>query len=103
MNCDFYCDVLTAHHSLEDHRMFPVMQRTFPELAPVIERLHAEHEAVATLITETKSAALSLSAEHASVDRARAAITALAGHLMAHLDFEEQSLFPKMHTDWHYG
>lgn len=57
------------------------MLRTFPELGPVIERLHAEHEDVMGLVA------------------------APAEHLRAHLEFEESSLFPyfrRMDTDWHY-
>ncbi|WP_405485145.1 hemerythrin domain-containing protein [Nocardia sp. NBC_00511] len=106
LNCDYYCNVLTAHHSLEDHRMFPVMLRTFPELASAIERLYAEHADVVDLIRETRSATANLTTEPDTVDRARVAVSVLADHLTAHLDFEESTLFPyfrRMDSDWHYG
>ncbi|MFC9998603.1 hemerythrin domain-containing protein [Nocardia sp. NPDC127526] len=106
VNCETYCNILTGHHSLEDHRMFPVMLRRFPELAPAIERLYKEHEAVVGLITATSSAARDLGTGHPAVTRARRTIETLRDHLLAHLAFEEETLFPyfaTMTTDWHLG
>lgn len=106
VNCDYYCNLLTGHHSLEDQRMFPVMVREFPELAPTVARLKTEHDQVHGLVRETRSASLNLTQEHATVERARTAISTLAEHLRAHLAFEEDSLFPyfrRMKTNWHFG
>ncbi|WP_067823454.1 hemerythrin domain-containing protein [Nocardia inohanensis] len=106
VNCDYFCNVLNGHHDLEDHRMFPVMLRRFPELGPAVARLRSEHRQVHQLVTETKSAALNLTEEHRTVERAHAAIKNLAEHLRAHLKFEEDTMFPyfrRMDTDWHLG
>lgn len=106
VNCDFYCNTLTLHHTIEDQRMFPVMTRNFPELAPAVERLQSEHKAVGEIVSEAKRASLQLSTDPTTVERARAAFTELADHMQSHLDFEEATLFPyfrKMDHDWHYG
>ncbi len=106
VNCDFYCNTLTLHHTIEDQRMFPVMTRNFPELAPAVERLQAEHKLVGEIVSEAKRASLALSTESSTVNRAHAAISELADHMQSHLDFEEATLFPyfrRMDRDWHYG
>ncbi|MFM9258194.1 hemerythrin domain-containing protein [Rhodococcus sp. 5A-K4] len=106
VNCDFYCKTLTLHHTIEDQRMFPVMTRNFPELAPAVERLQAEHKLVGEIVSEAKRASLALSTESSTVNRAQTAISELADHMQSHLDFEEATLFPyfrRMDRDWHYG
>jgi hemerythrin-like domain-containing protein len=106
LNCDYYCNALSGHHQLEDHRMFPTMLRKFPELAPAIERLKSEHNAVHVLIGKVQSASLNLTTEHDTAETARALIADLATQLRAHLQFEQDSLFPyfrRMDADWHYG
>ncbi|MFD9665066.1 hemerythrin domain-containing protein [Rhodococcus sp. NPDC059968] len=106
VNCDFYCNHLTLHHTIEDQRMFPTMARRFPELKPVIGELKAQHEAIGELVDEAKAASLHLTADHESVARARTAIGTLATHLRAHLADEETAMFPYFRTmtqDWHLG
>ncbi|MDF2899069.1 MAG: cation-binding protein, partial [Rhodococcus erythropolis] len=83
-----------------------VMTRNFPELAPAVERLQAEHKLVGEIVSEAKRASLALSTESSTVNRAYAAISELADHMQSHLDFEEATLFPyfrRMDRDWHYG
>lgn len=106
VHCERYCNHLTAHHTLEDHRMFPTMQRAFPELAPVVARLKTEHDQVDGMIAEVRTAAAALDETPESAETARAAISTLATHLRDHLDYEEQSLNPyflRMERDWHSG
>lgn len=103
--CVYFCSYLDAHHTLEDARMLPFMQQTFPELADPIKRLHREHEEVKHLIVAIKESARQLKPEdESSVRRVLQQITELSEHLHAHLDFEEETLFPYfllMDRDWH--
>ncbi|MCU1643071.1 MAG: hypothetical protein JWN03_3346 [Nocardia sp.] len=107
VNCDYYCLGVNRHHAIEDDAMLPVMRRRFPEeLGAVVDRLSAEHHAVARLTTTTRRAAINLTADAADIAELRQLLTDLGDHLLAHLDYEEASLFPyflRMDTDWHYG
>lgn len=103
--CQHFCAHLDAHHTLEDAQMLPVMQRRFPELTGQIKRLRREHEEVKTLIVSIRASARRLDpADEQSVHVVLEQITELADHLQAHLDFEEETLFPyflRMDRDWH--
>lgn len=105
VGCQHFCTHLDAHHTLEDARMLPVMQREFPELTGQIRRLRREHEEVKHLIVSIRAGARQLNPddEH-SVAAVLNLITELADHLQAHLDFEEETLVPyflRMDRDWH--
>lgn len=103
--CLHFCAHLDAHHTLEDARMLPVMQRRFPELADKIKRLRREHEEVKHLIVSIRASARLLNpGDEGSVRLVLDQIVQLADHLQAHLDFEEETLFPyflRMDRDWH--
>lgn len=105
--CQFYCAHLDAHHSFEDNAMLPVMKREFPELTGQIKRLRREHEEVKVLIVGIRAAARQIDpGQPPTVHRALELVAELTRHLEAHLDFEEEALFPyflRMETDWHYG
>lgn len=105
--CQHFCAHLDAHHTLEDARMLPVMQRRFPELTGQIKRLRREHEEVKHLIVAIRAGARQLNpGDESSVRLVLDQIVQLADHLQAHLDFEEQTLFPyflRMDRDWHGG
>lgn len=62
-----------------------------PDLAPVLDRLRAEHEAIAVLLAHLQhvlsDGAVDTSTLQAEVDR-------LTGELEQHLDYEEEQLIP---------
>lgn len=104
-HCEYYCDLLTGHHSLEDSRMFPVLLREFPELEPVLRRLGEEHHQVDALIARVRLKAALLDGTPGTAADARAVIGELAQHLRAHLAYEEESLNPylgRLERDWHH-
>ena len=64
--CASYCRIVTGHHTNEDRGIFPHLLRSDPALAPVVTRLHDEHEVIAGLLD--------------GLDRALVALVADAGH-----------------------
>ena len=70
------------------------MEETNPAIAPVVERLRAEHREVSDYLDTVEAAARALTDDD-SLDARRAvadALEALKGHLLAHLDYEERSV-----------
>ena len=57
MNCLYYCRFEHAHHDGESHLLFPAVRASHPELAAVVDRLEADHVAVARLLDEIEAAA----------------------------------------------
>ena len=96
--CLHYCRFVHSHHNLEDSAVFPAIERTSPELAPTLERLMADHRRVAEELDAVEAAAVAL--DDADEARARerlvAALDALAGHLLEHLEVEERALEPAL-------
>ena len=93
-SCLHYCRFVHHHHRLEDRALFPEIRRVNPSLGPVVERLQADHRRVAGLLEGVESAVEELDGEDTPAARTQvaAALEALAGHLLAHLDLEEQSV-----------
>jgi iron-sulfur cluster repair protein YtfE (RIC family) len=91
--CLHHCRFVHGHHSLEDAALFPVLRRANPDLGPVLERLNAEHRRVSDLLDEVESAAGAIEEDRTRVIEA---LDALAEQLLAHLDFEEESLGPTL-------
>ena len=82
------------HHRLEDRALFPELRRVNPSLGPVVDRLQEDHRQVAGLLEGVESAVEELDGEDTPAARTQvaAALEALAGHLLAHLDLEEESV-----------
>ncbi|MET7396768.1 hemerythrin domain-containing protein [Dactylosporangium sp. NPDC005572] len=93
VNCLQYCQFVHHHHSNESALLFPAVRRSAPELAATVDRLEADHRAVAGLLDEVEAAARSLGS---AADRTRlvAALRTLSEHLLEHLTFEEEALAP---------
>jgi iron-sulfur cluster repair protein YtfE (RIC family) len=101
VNCLSYCQLLHSHHWHEDLSLFPEVRRVAPQLSDTVDRLEADHRAVAALLDTITGLAQGLDrAENrpALVD----ALTTLSAHLLQHLEFEEQSLGPLLDSwkDW---
>ncbi|MGP4099642.1 nitroreductase/quinone reductase family protein [Nonomuraea sp. KM90] len=89
VNCLTMCHGLEVHHSREDGFMFPTLEQRYPELAPVMARLRAEHEVVARLLRELQTL---LAAEDVAPEALLGEVERLTRELEAHLDYEEEQL-----------
>lgn len=96
VNCLHYCRFVHSHHGAEDAMLFPALRAANPELAPVVDRLEADHRKVSLLLDDLEEAARSLSAEEESRARVATALNGLADHLIEHLAFEEESVADTM-------
>ena len=79
LHCLAFCASLRVHHQSEDG-VFPRIEAQFPQLAPVIERLRAEHADLARRIAELEE-----QPDPAVLDR-------LARELEEHFALEEREL-----------
>jgi hypothetical protein len=96
VNCLQYCRFVHGHHRLEDIAIFPAIRRSDPGLGSVVDRLQADHRRVSELLDDIEEAAQALTQTGAAAGRRRvtAALRELESHLLAHLDFEEESVGP---------
>ncbi|WP_421740339.1 hemerythrin domain-containing protein [Cellulomonas sp.] len=96
VDCVRFCALVHAHHGGEDRTLFPVVRRDAPHLAPVIDRLEADHRVVSDLLDRIEAAVDRL-ADAGTADASRDvvdALDALSDHLLAHLALEEEVLRP---------
>lgn len=94
ISCLHYCSFVHMHHNAEDAYFFDELEETNPALGPVVERLRADHRAVSDYLDAVEAAARELRDDD-SYEARRAvadALAALEGHLLAHLDYEEQNV-----------
>jgi Hemerythrin HHE cation binding domain len=94
ISCLRYCRFVHSHHHAEDTDFFGELEETNPALGPVVERLRAEHRAVSDHLDAVEAAARALSEDDGPEARRTVAdaLEALAGHLLAHLEYEERSV-----------
>ena len=95
--CETYCRIVTGHHSLEDHSMFPRL-RADPDAAPVIDRLAEEHVVIHGVLEEVDRRLVDLvAAGPGAVGTALEALShqvdQLSDTLLSHLSYEERELF----------
>ena len=97
VNCLHYCRFVHSHHRAEDVLLFPTLRAADASIGPVVDRLEADHRRVSDLLDAVEAAAVRLTAE---ADDAREAVVLaleeLHGHLLDHLDYEEQHGGPVM-------
>jgi hypothetical protein len=94
VSCLRWCRLVHLHHNAEDMEFFDQLEETNPAIGPVVERLRAEHREVSNYLDAVEAAARTLSSND-SLPARRAvahALQALAGHLLAHLEYEEQNV-----------
>jgi alkanesulfonate monooxygenase SsuD/methylene tetrahydromethanopterin reductase-like flavin-dependent oxidoreductase (luciferase family)/hemerythrin-like domain-containing protein len=91
--CETYCRTVTNHHMLEDRSVFPHLRRSDARLAPVIDRLEREHEAIHDLLERVDRALVALvAAEEDGIDRVSEAMDLLTDALLSHFSYEEREL-----------
>ena len=90
--CESYCRIVTGHHSLEDRSVFPHLRRSDPRLAPVLDRLHEEHEVIAGVLDRVDRALVALVTGPDGMAELRAATDLLTDMMHSHLSYEEREL-----------
>ncbi|PSL06878.1 hemerythrin HHE cation binding domain-containing protein [Haloactinopolyspora alba] len=91
--CESYCRVVTMHHTVEDMRMLPALREADPRLAPVVDRLAEEHEAIAGVLERVDAALVSMVGGDADgVTEVRRAVDLLTDTMLSHLSYEEREL-----------
>jgi alkanesulfonate monooxygenase SsuD/methylene tetrahydromethanopterin reductase-like flavin-dependent oxidoreductase (luciferase family) len=90
--CESYCRIVTGHHTLEDRSVFPHLRRADPELGPVLDRLHAEHEVIAGVLDRVDRALVALVSSPDGMTQVRAAVDLLTDTMLSHLAYEERQL-----------
>ncbi|KQX61931.1 LLM class flavin-dependent oxidoreductase [Angustibacter sp. Root456] len=90
--CASYCRIVTGHHSLEDHSVFPHLRSRDPRLAPVIDRLEAEHHVISDVLERVDQALVAMVSAPDGLAQVRAAVDLLTDTLLSHLAYEEREL-----------
>lgn len=85
-HCLTFCAKLTSHHEAEDSGGFPVLAKHYPELAPVLDELKADHRQVSEVLTRLGELAT------LSTDTAIRELDTLAALLETHLVYEEKKV-----------
>jgi hypothetical protein len=94
VSCLRYCSFVHMHHHAEDVEFFDELEQTNPAITPVVDRLRADHRAVSDYLDAVEAAAKALTDDDSN-DARRAvadALDVLKGHLLDHLDYEEQNV-----------
>ena len=90
--CESYCRIVTGHHTLEDRSVFPHLRRAQPDLGPVLDRLHDEHEVIAGVLDRVDQALVALVSRPDGMAEVRAAVDLLTDTMRSHLAYEERQL-----------
>jgi hypothetical protein len=93
--CESYCRVVTVHHTIEDQSMFPYLRQRDPRLAPVIERLQAEHRIIHDVldgVDQALVAFITAGGDAGALTGLRHAADLLSDTLRSHLAYEEREL-----------
>jgi hypothetical protein len=105
----FLLDLLHHHHAGEDKLLWPkLLSRAPADTVPIVDLMQAQHERLATLMTQCRAAAGDWQADAAQADAAPAARDQLAGlrdrlagllielheRLAEHLAYEERDVLP---------
>ncbi len=89
-HCLEFCTALTQHHTGEDRGAFPMLAQRFPALAPLLDRLGAEHVVVARLRDELTTLIDAYEPGRTDPARLRLDLEDLATRLEDHYRYEEQ-------------
>ncbi|MFD6162320.1 hemerythrin domain-containing protein [Nocardia sp. NPDC060256] len=89
-HCLAFCQALTDHHTSEDKTAFPVLAQRFPDLAPVLTELSADHHLIADILTRMTTTLADLSAENLAAVRGE--IAGLSAIMESHFQWEERRI-----------
>nr|WP_297426326.1 hemerythrin domain-containing protein [uncultured Actinotalea sp.] len=90
--CATYCRTVTGHHTLEDQNFLPYLRRVEPGLAPVVDRLQAEHVDIHHVLEDVDAALVRFVTDDDGAAVLREAVDLLTDVLLSHLSYEEHEL-----------
>jgi len=92
--CGRECRMLTLHHTIEDHTMFPALYQAGAGLRSVIDRLRQEHSIIHQLLASLEGAARSAVAQPGGETFAelKKAFVALERVVRSHFGYEQEEL-----------
>jgi Luciferase-like monooxygenase/Hemerythrin HHE cation binding domain len=91
--CESYCRLVGMHHTVEDQALFPGLRSLDQRMAPVVDRLHAEHLVIAGVLERVDAALVALVTSPATgMSELRSAVDLLTDTLLSHLSYEEGEL-----------
>ena len=91
--CATYCRTVANHHVLEDRSVFPHLRRSDADLAPVINRLEQEHQAIHDLLERVDQALVALvSPDGPGINGVSWIMDVLTDALLSHFAYEERAL-----------
>jgi hypothetical protein len=90
--CSRYCSGVTHHHHLEDQGTFPHLRKSDESLAPVLDRLAAEHLEIHDAIEAVDTELVRHMNEPAHLEGIESAIEVLSDRLLTHFTYEEEQL-----------
>jgi len=90
--CSSYCAIVAGHHGLEDRAIFPHLRKADPGLAPVIDRLEAEHVIIHEVMQDVDRALVNLVKSPGDFSEVDEAVDVLATSLLSHLGYEEREI-----------
>lgn len=93
---DWMMDFLHHHHHGEDAGLWPLVRQRNPRAGPLLDRMEADHAAIALAVELLRQAAgrYAASSSERSRTSAAAALSALAEPLLPHLRGEEDDVMP---------
>lgn len=90
--CQAQCLSLTQHHGMEDDGIFPHLRRSQPDLAPVLDRLGAEHLVIHDLLERIDDALVQLAQHPDDYAPISDAVDLLTDTITSHFAYEEREL-----------
>lgn len=100
--CASYCRLVTTHHTIEGQSLFPHLVHAEPRLAPVVERLQAEHAVIHDIIESVDRALVTFIRAPAQSDQLRTTVDLLTDTLLSHLSYEESELLEPLAASGFY-
>jgi len=90
--CASYCAIVAGHHGLEDQAIFPHLRKADPGLAPVVDRLEAEHVIIHEVMQDVDRALVNLVKTTEDFSEIDEAVDVLTKTLLSHLAYEEREI-----------
>jgi len=99
-HCLAFCSAVTDHHQGEDAGAFPLLDRDFPELRPIVEKLKQDHVLVSGLLHNLQRVVDGIPAEPDEADarRIRGELAGLNAILESHFSFEERRIVDALNS-----
>jgi len=92
LHCLTFCSVLTRHHTEEDGEVFGAVAAEFPELAPVLDELRADHVLVSATLGQITGLVARLDAGTEGIEGIERELDTLAALLETHFVYEEKKI-----------